>query len=298
MTNLLWLDKPDAYTKTRVAQAAAQLGLRVAFHAITDIHFFTETPITAGGTGGGWMRLGDDRDILQEFDVLLARPIYPGISEFLTAARLFREAGKRVIDAALTDEGYAISKMHDYVVLARAGVPVPRTWQLAHLAAVEEVAARLGYPCILKGAHGSYGLRVHRIENVDELRRVFGQYAPGELMLQEFLPDEGDFRVICIGYKALPVVIHRQPAAGDFRVNAELGGSAIARPAEDFPEMCEIAQRAARALRREFAGVDIHLQNGLPRVLEVNRRPGFEQFETVTGYDVAGAALRYAALIS
>ncbi|HQZ21030.1 MAG TPA: ATP-grasp domain-containing protein [Thermoflexales bacterium] len=285
MANILWLDKPDPYTKTRVMQAAAQLNLHVAFHPITDISFFVDEPV---------MRLDDERDILQEFDVLVARPIYPGISEFLTVARLFHRAGKRVIDTSLTDEGYAVSKMHDYVLLAQAGVPVPRTWQIANLAQVEEIAAGLGYPCILKGAHGSYGLHVHRVNHADGLREVFGKYPPGELMLQEFLPDEGDFRVICLGYTALPVLIHRQPPPGDFRVNAEVGGTAIARRAEDYPEICAIAQQAARALRREFAGVDIHLQNGQPRVLEVNRRPGFEQFETVTGYDVAGAALRYA----
>ncbi|NJM40740.1 MAG: hypothetical protein HC853_08180 [Anaerolineae bacterium] len=58
--------------------------------------------------------------------------------------------------------------------------------------------------------------------------------------------------------------------------------------------MRDLAERAARALGREFAGVDIRFKDGQPVLLEVNRRPAFQNFEQTTSLDVAGAFLSYA----
>src|SRR5205085_11322534 len=94
---------------------------------VTAIEVFDVSFVAADGKVGVYHR---NRNLTDDYDMLVARTFYPHISEALTVARLFHEAGKVVIDESLTDEGFVVSKMHDYLVLARNGIVVPRTWQV------------------------------------------------------------------------------------------------------------------------------------------------------------------------
>jgi gamma-F420-2:alpha-L-glutamate ligase len=267
-------------------EAAAQRGIDLTAIEIFDISFITD--------GERASTLYRGADPARAYDALVARTFFPHISEALTVARLFREAGRCVIDESLTDEGFVMSKMHDYVIMAQHGIPVPRTWQVYDPSGVEALAETLGYPCVLKGAHGSHGTHVHLAENAEQLRRRLWSYQTGELLLQEFLPAEEDYRLLVIGYKALPALVSRKPAPGEFRTNVGFSRDAAVDHSAQLGEMIDLAERSARALRREFAGVDIRFRDGRPVVLEVNRRPVFENFERVTGLDVAGRFVEYA----
>jgi ribosomal protein S6--L-glutamate ligase len=282
---VLWLGWEDAYAVRRIHEAAAALGFEVVTAALTDVCLATDAP---------WFQARADRLLgLEDFDALVARVAHPYVSETLTAVRLFHEAGRPVIDASLADEGVAMSKMHDYLVLARRGLAVPRTWQPFDTNAMLARAEELGYPVVLKGVHGSYGTHVHLAADAGEARRIAAGYPDGDLMVQEYLPGSVDYRVLVVGYRALPAITERTPAPGDFRTNAALGGGLTARPASEFPDLVELAEAAARALRREFAAVDLRYAGARPAVLEVNRRPRFENFERATRLDVAGAFLQH-----
>lgn len=282
---ILWLGWEELHSTHRMGSAAKKAGLSLDALEIFDVTFHCED-----GRVGVFHA---DTDLLAAYDVLIVRTFYPYISEALTIARLFRDAGKLVIDESLTDEGYAVSKMHDYLLLARHGLPVPRTRQLYNPADVEAFAGEIGYPCVLKGVHGAHGSTVFLARNVDELRHWLWRFPYGELAVQEFLPAEEDYRLLTIGGEALPYVISRHPAPGDFRTNFALDAEFTARPAEDFPNLVALAERASRLLRREFSGVDIRHKDGQPMILEVNRRPAFEGYEKATGCDVAGKFLHY-----
>ncbi|MCL5996953.1 MAG: ATP-grasp domain-containing protein [Chloroflexi bacterium] len=282
---VLWLGWEDAHTPIRMQQAAREQGVVLATLEVSDVSFITD------GNQVGVFHQG--QDLVKAYDILVARTFYPHISEALTVARLFHEAGKVVIDQSLTDEGYVISKMHDHLFLARHGIPVPRTWQVFDPDHVEALAQSLGYPCVLKGTHGSHGTHVYLVENAHQLRKRLQDYPAGELMLQEYLPAQEDYRLLVIGYHALPVFISRRPGAGDFRTNVAHSGETTAHTIDTDHELVSLAEQSARVLRREFAGVDIRYNGNKPVVLEVNRRPVFENFEHVTQYDVAGRFMAY-----
>jgi gamma-F420-2:alpha-L-glutamate ligase len=197
------------------------------------------------------------------------------------------------MDQSLTDEGYAVSKMHDHLVLAEHGIPNPRTWQLFNPRQIEAIAEQVSYPCLLKGVHGARGDHVYLVHNAEQLQRRLWHYPCGELMLQEYLPADEDYRLLVIGYQALPVMVSRVPRKGDFRTNYSLGGRFIGRDVDEFPGLTELAEAAARALRREFTAVDIRMKGEQPMVLEVNRQPDFEGFERATKFDVATEVVRY-----
>ncbi len=282
---VLWLGWEDLYTTRRVRESAHKNGLELDACEILDISFVVEAEkarVFAKGV-----------DLLETYDILFVRTFFPYISEALTVARLFHDAGKIVIDQSLTDEGYAVSKMHDQLVLTRNGVPTPRTWQVFNPRQVEKLADELTYPCLLKGVHGARGEHVYLVQDSEQLNRRLWHYPCGELMLQEYLPADEDYRVFVLGYHALPVMVSRKPPKGDFRTNFSVGGKFIRRHLSEFPEFQSLAERAARALRREFTAVDIRFKGGLPVVLEVNRQPDFQGFERATQYDMASEVVGY-----
>jgi RimK family alpha-L-glutamate ligase len=284
-TKILWIESGDLYTVRRGIEAGNQLGVQVNSLEMVDISFKVG-PDSIG-------IFNQSSDLVKTYDAVIVRSFMPYISEALTVARLFNEAGKVVVDKSLTEEGYAMSKMHDYLVLAGNGIPVPQTWQFYDPDAVEALANQIGYPCILKGIHGAEGRHVHLVKDINQLRRKMWQYRYGELLLQEFLPAEVDYRVMVVGYKALPLLVSRKPQAGEFRTNFEFNEEVTPISIERFPELKSIAENAARVLKREFAGVDIRYGGSTPLILEVNRRPGFKGFEAATNLDVAGEFIKY-----
>jgi len=282
---ILWFETGDLYTVREGKEAGQRLGAEVDSLDAYDVNFAADGKVVGAFANG--------LDLAQHYDALIVRSFMPLIAEALTLARLFREAGKTVIDESMTDEGYAMSKMHDYVVLASHGVDVPRTRQFCDINQAAAFAAELGYPCIVKGTHGSEGRHVHKVENEQQLRKKLLQYKAGEVMVQEYLDAPIDYRVIVIGYRALPVYVSRKPQADDFRTNFEHNEQVIAHPIHEASQLQAIAEKAARALRREFSGVDIRCRGDVPLILEANRRPGFKHFEEATGFDVAGAFIDY-----
>lgn len=282
---VLWLESGDLYTVRRGKEAGSALGMIIDSVDLVDLCF------TADGTGA--ISSPDACDLSASYDAVIMRSFMPFVSEALTIARVFRDAGKVVVDASLTDEGYAMSKMHDYLLLARAGLPVPRTCQCYSLDQAEAFADSLGYPVVLKGVHGAEGRAVFKVNAPPLLRRRILRHRPGELMVQEYLPADHDYRVMVVGYKALPVMVQRKPRAGEFRTNFDFNEEVTPLATDDFPAMRDVAQNAARLLRREFSGVDIRFRGEQPVILEANRRPGFMGFEKATSFDVAGEFIRY-----
>jgi gamma-F420-2:alpha-L-glutamate ligase len=282
---VVWLGWEEIYTTRRVQEAAKEQGMELDACNIHDVSFTTEE--------GKARAFGLGKDLLEYYDGLVVRTFYPYISEALTLARLFHEAGKVVIDESLTDEGYAVSKMHDHLVMAEHGIPTPRTWQFFNPRQVETLAEQLTYPCLLKGVHGARGEHVYLVHDAEQLQRRLWHYPYGELMLQEYLPADEDYRVMVLGYHALPVMVSRKPPKGDFRTNYSVGGRFIRHELSEFPAFQSLAESAARALRREFTAIDIRLKGDQPMVLEVNRQPDFEGFERATHFDVASEVVRY-----
>lgn len=276
--HLLWIEGMQYYGAQRAAAAATALGLEITCLGVAELHFVT----------GGGLFDQQGRDLLALCDGVIVRSFAPYVSEVITIARLFRDAGKKVFDQALTEEGYALSKMHDYMLLAKAGLAVPYTEQHYNVEASLAAAQRIGWPVVLKGVHGARGKYVFKADDEAGFRALWQQYDDGTLMVQEFLPAEADYRILVLDGKALPYVIARRPQPGDFRTNTDHNEEAVAHPLEDFPEVVELAEQSARLLRRGFAGVDVRAG----KVLEVNRRPGFKAYEAASGFDVATPVLQ------
>ena len=179
--------------------------------------------------------------------------------------------------------------------LAQAGVPQVRTEICPFDAGlVAGVAARIGYPVVVKRAHGAQGRWVRRAESQQALATALAELAaegPGALIVQpEVVECAGtSIRAVVTGGRLLAVT-ERQATAPEWRSN--IAGGAVQRRAELTGEEAELVGGATVALGLGHAGVDILRTRQGPRVLEVNACPDFTSMQPHYEADLGEAVLR------
>jgi hypothetical protein len=123
-------------------------------------------------------------------------------------------------------------------------------------------------------------------------------------MQQEYIEADWEYKIITVGYKALPVILRfkfnkksgrvdfssarRVPIYGPF-------GLPMNRHATNLPQLAELA---AKTLGRELAKVDILEKAGKFYVLEVNRFPGLKSFEQQTKSNIYAKFIEYLAALA
>ena len=179
--------------------------------------------------------------------------------------------------------------------LARAGVPQVRTEICPFDAGlVTAVAAEIGYPVVVKRAHGAQGRWVRRAESQQALATALAELAaegPGALIVQpEVVECAGtSIRAVVTGGRLLAVT-ERQATAPEWRSN--IAGGAVQRRAELTGGEAELVRGATAALGLGHAGVDILRTRQGPRVLEVNACPDFTSMQPHYEADLGEAVLR------
>jgi len=179
--------------------------------------------------------------------------------------------------------------------LARAGVPQVRT-EICPFDAelVTAVAAEVGYPVVVKRAHGAQGRWVRRAASQEALATALAELAaegPGALIVQpEVVECAGtSIRAVVTGGRLLAVT-ERRAAAPEWRSN--IAGGAVQRRAELAGDEAELVRGATAALGLGHAGVDILRTREGPRVLEVNACPDFTSMQPHYEADLGEAVLR------
>lgn len=184
-------------------------------------------------------------------------------------AQAFRAVGKPVLGLDPLRASFSQDKLCDLMDLQAAAVPVPLTW------ARPEDAPRTVVVVKENWGYGGSGVQLLDMANVP-LRNA-PPLAWVNHHFQEYLEATEDWRVLVCEGKALPWVIRRRPAVGEFRTNTHQGGALEVVPVADFPNglaLSNIAEHAAAVLGRPCAGVDLRQgADGEPVVLEVNRTP-------------------------
>ena len=179
-----------------------------------------------------------------------------------------------------------IDKFLASALLARAGVPTPRTIACERaedaLAAFEE----LGGDVVVKPLFGAMGAGMTRVDDADVAYRVFHALALERAVyyLQETLAGDRDVRAFVVGGRVLAAIERTGPG---WRKNVARG--AQARATELSAEQERLCLQAAAALDTDYAGVDLLGDH----VLELNGIPGWHVLQTATGADVAAALVAH-----
>lgn len=192
-------------------------------------------------------------------------------------------------------------KMMTSVKLKNAGVKIPKTIsglllynknERIKVDDVKYIGETLGYPVVVKECFSSLGKGVYLANDLTELVEISEKLKCSKRIYQEFISSSKgkDIRIIVIGGKAFSSMLRKSET--DFRSNVELGGKAIA--CEPSKEFLESAERASKALKLDYCGVDVLIgKNGEPIICEVNSNAFFGGMEEVSGKNVAKAYAEY-----
>ena len=190
-------------------------------------------------------------------------------------------------------------KAYQMLALKKAGIDVPKSlWFL-----FEQMENNyFTFPIIIKGSGGDRGTRVFKANNLEEMEKLVRDLRKTETeegkryMLQEYIPNDGDYRVLVLGETVLGVMKRSSQSKDEFRNNYSAGGAV--EVAELPEEIKQLAVKAAKVCGLAVAGVDVAFRNfdmTRPVIWEVNKGPQFKGFMAATGIDVPMEIVKYLA---
>lgn len=159
-----------------------------------------------------------------------------------------------------------------------AGISIPATVFGTHRHLQDYMQtenAEISFPCILKSVSGRKGRDNYLIRDITGLREALQGNTDVEFMLQQFIPNTGDYRFLVFG-RYIRCVIRRMHDQQSHLSNTSQGGEAELCDVKDFSrEVRHDVLRVASLEGVEMAGVDVMFDEttGQHYVLEVNRSP-------------------------
>jgi len=229
-------------------------------------------------------------------DAVLVRGLAAGTFEQVTkrlgVLHALREFGVPVYNDARAIER-SVDKSMTSLLLHAAGVPTPPTWATESAAQAQRLVTRdsaAGRALVLKPVFGSQGKGLQLVGRVDGVHVPLPDLAPfgGLAYLQRFVPplqSPGfDWRVLVIGGRAAAAM---RRVSEHWVHNVKQG--ARVEPATLEPALAALAERAAAALRMDYAGIDILPSPEGPQVLEVNGVAAWQGLQRVTAFNIAEA---------
>lgn len=211
-------------------------------------------------------------------------------------ARLLEKAGYRLFNKAdfikMCDD-----KMLTFIYCSNLGIKMPDTFAgpLVYqgndeptLSFLDKVESSLGYPMIVKKVYGSLGDGVFLVKNRERLLRLYKEICHSPVVFQKYIPsDKGkSIRVLIIDGEVFGCFARVN--CKDFRSN--FGTTASSEKIENPQKYLDFARDIAKKMKIEYAGIDLlDDENNEPILCEINSNAFFEEFEKVTGLNVAEA---------
>lgn len=222
---------------------------------------------------------------LADYNIVYFRHWSDAQGSAMAAARFCTLKKVPFVDSEVYRSGSA-NKITQYMNLYEAGIPFPKTL----IAPSDQLLAKyeaygFSFPLVIKSASGSRGVDNFAVYNESELRKVLAANLDLTFVMQSFIPNEGDYRVIVMG-DSVPMVIERKSASKSTHLNntSQGGRGRMVPPTSLPPEVITLSLRAAQFFECQIAGVDMvrSLADGRFYCFEVNRSPQIEHssFET------------------
>lgn len=189
-----------------------------------------------------------------------------------------------------------VDKSATSFLLARAGIPSPRSYAVETRAEAARILAREGRPMVLKPLFGAQGKGLKLIASEADLPAE-AETAGGVYYLQHFagVAVGGRFADIRILVSAGRVAAAMRRESAGWITNIKQGAEALPMPPD--PEIEALAITATEAVGGDFCGVDLlRDEAGRAQVIEVNSMPAWTGLKRASGQDIA--AIRAADLLA
>jgi len=208
----------------------------------------------------------------------------------LYTTHYYEQAGSRVVNS-LRSQQICGDKAFSSTLLAKAGVPTPRTYVAFTTESALKAVEKLGYPCVIKPTVGSWARMVNRLNDRDaaeaviESREVMGSAWQQIYYIQEHIEKPGrDIRAFVIGDEVVCAIYRISTEKSGWLTNTGRGGRAENCPIT--PELREIILKAASITDEGIYGVDVmESKNGFV-VHEINHTTEFRNSIAPTGVNI------------
>ena len=255
---LIVLCNEKQYEVTRIKEEALKRNIRVC---VTSTEAFTEDLLTGGS-------------------FLLIRSVTGALKEAKEIAKKAHARGLAVFDRKfLTDKFY--NKMTAYEEMKKAGFFLPRVIKLNNQTIHTIKKEFVSDDVVVKRFIGKRGKHIFRTKK-DKLKEFYEKLPKGKYLAQEFIEIEKELRVIIIRNKFFGAA---EKKSGHWKKNLSREGSA--KPARISRKIKDACEKAAKLFDVDIAGIDVGLSKNKIFIIEVNRSPGFRQFEKGTKKNVA-----------
>lgn len=227
-----------------------------------------------------------------DFDVVIERCI--SHSRAMIVLKIFNDHGIPTVnsfDVALV----CGDKFMTTQALLKAKVPTPRCFIAFTPESALEAMDRLGYPCVLKPAVGSWGRLIAKIndreaaEAILEHKQTLGSYHHSIFYIQEYIEKNGrDIRSFVVGDECIAAIYR---TSKHWITNTARGGIASNCPVTK--ELAKISLAAAKAVGGGIVAIDVfETKQGL-MVNEVNYTMEFKNSIAPTGVDIPKKIVDY-----
>ncbi|MGF7229495.1 MAG: ATP-grasp domain-containing protein [Candidatus Saccharibacteria bacterium] len=135
--------------------------------------------------------------------------------------------------------------------------------------------SNLTYPLIAKSVRASRGNDNYLVGSRTELQKIITENPDVPFIVQAFVPNDGDYRVIVMG-DTVKFVMHRKSQTDSHLNNTSQGGEAHEIAIDSLPAaMLDQSVAIAKVLHREITGVDMIVDKttGKHYFLEANNMP-------------------------
>lgn len=168
----------------------------------------------------------------------------------------------------------SVSKLSAMMQLSLADIPVPETYFSLNSELLAQSVASTPY--ILKSAAASRGNDNYLCNSSNEIAEKVNSDGPNHFLVQEFIPNESDLRVVCFGGEPAMVIERRRINDDTHMNNTSQGAEATTKEIADLPpKIIEECKNICYSMGREMAGIDLLFESGSDRhvYLEVNAVP-------------------------
>jgi glutathione synthase/RimK-type ligase-like ATP-grasp enzyme len=216
-------------------------------------------------------------ELKDEYDIILLRNVHR-FSDFANAIRIYcRHFGVKLINEA--DASFPLlGKVSQGFVLKVNQIPTPEFISSPSnktlLTVLMNVSDDLQYPIVIKHNNGVKGINNYLAQTPEEAKQILASDVEG-FVIQGFIPNEGELRVLRFGESLPPLVFKKRAVNGAYLNNTSQGGEAeLIDAAVVDKAIMQDALKASELMGRDIGGVDVLLSlDGSYSILEVNSTP-------------------------
>lgn len=217
--------------------------------------------------------------------------------EWYTAVDYLKKHFKtKIVNEVVVDPSLKYYPIQTWFILNsfENSIPIPKTFIIYSKEKLPLVLKKFNYPLIIKISELHRGTGVFLAKTESDVKKIIGENEGKTFLLKKFIPNDGDFRVLTVGFRAVGAM-KRKSKFPEFRNNISVGSKGESIDFKECADVIRLAEKAAKASGIEIAGVDVITDNntGKNYVLEVNVGPQFTGLEKYTDINAAREIIKY-----